>query len=428
MPNRPSLSRRTLLKAGGAMLALPWLESLRPCAAATAAGAAGEPPRRFLGMMTNQGILPEYFFPKTAGAAYESTPYLDILKDHRQDLTVFSGVSLPGVDGGHQAEFSFLTGAPGASRGSFKNSISLDQVMANAVGDQTRFPSLVLGLGEGLSLSYTLSGAMIPTMRSPLQLYRKLFVEDTAPAKVAAARRLQEDRSLLDGLHDQYKRLQQKVGAGDRERLEQFASGVRDAERRLAAAAGWMKVPKTKVAMPAPAEISNGGDLPRNTRVMFDLIRLALETDSTRVITFCFSITSLVPTTIPGVKTQVHTLSHHGQQPEIVAEVRRIEEVQFREVAALLKGLSDAKEQGRSVLDRTSVLYGTNMGSANAHSNDNLPVMLAGGGFKHGQHLAFDRKKNYPLSNIYVSLLKRMGLDIDTFSSGTTTMRGLEMS
>ncbi len=408
------------------MLALPFLESMLPkLGAATTASAA---PRRFLGMMTNQGILPEYFFPTTPGADYESTPYLEILKQHRADLTVFSGVSLPGVDGGHASENSFLTGAPGASRGSFKNSVSLDQFIAESVGGATRFPSLTLGLGEGLGLSWTSSGSMIPTERSPLRLYQKLFVEDTAEAKSAAVRRLQQDRSLLDGLREQYQKLQRNVSAADRDRLDQFATGVRDAEKRLAASEGWVNVPKPNCSAPLPAEISNGNDLPKNNRAMFDLIRLALETDSTRVITFCACVTSIIPSTIPGVKTQVHALTHHGQQTETLAELRRIEEAQFRELDGLLNGLRGTKEEGQSLLDRTAILYGTNMGSANAHSTDNMPVLLAGGGFKHGQHLAFDRQKNYPLSNLYVSLLQRMGIETDRFSSGSGTMRGLEMT
>ncbi len=421
---RAPLSRRMFLRAAGAVLSLPFLES--KAARLHAAGLAS--PRRFVGMMTNSGIMPEFFFPKTAGKDYESTPYLDLLKERREDMTVFSGVSLPGVDGGHASEHCFLTGAPGASRGTFTNTASLDQVMAEAVGASTRFPSLVLGLGEGGSLSWTRSGAMIPTLRSPLKLYQKLFIEDTPATKAASLARLQQDRSLLDGLCAQYRRLQKSVDAADRDRLEQFATGVRDAEKRIAAALAWTNVPKPKVAAKQPSDITNGNDLPNNTRAMFDLIRLALETDSTRIITFDACVTSIVPSTIPGVSNQIHALTHHGQQPKTVAELRLIEEVQFRELAQLLNGLRKAKEGGLTLLDRTSVLYGTNMGSANSHSNDNLPVLLAGGGFKHGQHLAFDRKKNYPLSNLYVSLLQRLGIEAANFSSGTGTMRGLEMA
>lgn len=424
---RSALNRRTFLKAAGVCLGLPLLDAMRPrlCWGEE----AGKSPRRFVGMMTNMGILPELFFPKTEGKNYESTPYLDLLKEQREDLTVFSGVSLPGVDGGHAAEKSFLTGAPGASRGSFKNSISLDQFMAERIGGETRFPSLSLMIGsDSLSLSWTRSGSMIPPQTSPLKLYQQLFVEDTAAGKAAAMKRLKEDRSLLDNLRDQAKKLESVVGAADRERLDQYYTSVRDLEKRLAKSEGWVNVPKPKVEAKAPEEIKDNNDLPKNSQAMFDLVRLALETDSTRVITVAMSLASVTPKVIPGVQSNTHELTHHGNREEKLAELRRIEEAQFKQLNGFLNGLRNSKEGNSNLLERSAVLYGTNMGSANAHSNDNLPVLLAGGGFKHAGHLAFDKKKNYPLSNLFVSLLQRVGVEAGQFSSGTGTMRGLEMA
>jgi hypothetical protein len=435
MPLRP-LNRRTFLKAAGVSLALPWLDAMRPAAAfaaepgvAAAAAASAEPPRRFVAIMTNQGILPQFFFPQKPGKEYEPTPYLDLLKDHRADMTVFSGVSLPGVDGGHAAEMCFLTGAPGASRGTFKNSISLDQFMAERVGSATRFPSLSLMVGkDNASLSWTRNGSMIPAVSSPLKLYNQMFVEDTPQARAAALNRLKEDRSLLDGLMGEVRRLERDLGPGDRTRMDQYLTSVRELEQRLAKAESWVNVAKPKPGTPAPAEIANHDDLPKNLRVMLDLVRLALETDSARIVTVCISLASVTPSTIPGVKSNTHGLTHHGNRPDVIAELRKIEEAEFAELATFLSGLRGSTERGASLLDRTAVVYGTNMGSANAHSNDNLPVLLAGGGFRHGQHLAFDRKNNYPLSNLYVSLLQRMGMEVGRFSSGQTTMRGLEMA
>jgi hypothetical protein len=422
-----TLNRRSLLKCAGVSLALPWLDAMLPIFAQARATQTPAPPRRFVGMMTNMGILPEFFFPKNAGRNYESTPYLDLLAEHRADMTVFSGVSLPGVDGGHASEKSFLTGAPGASRGSFRNSISLDQVMAEKVGGDTRLASLALMIGsENLSLSWTRSGSMIPPVISPVKLYQQLFVEDTAEAKATAVQRLKDDRSLLDSLREKARRLEREVGVADRERLDQYFTSVRELERRLATAEGWIGKPKPKVAASKPEEISDRNDLPKNNRIMFDLVRLALETDSTRVVTIAASVGSITPRSIPGVKSNTHELTHHGHREEKVGELRRIEEAQFRDLAAFLAGLRSVSEQGSSLLDRTAVLYGTNMGSANAHSNDNLPTLLFGGGFQHGQHIAFDPKKNYPLTNLHVSLLQRLGVETETFSSGTGTMRGLE--
>ncbi len=424
--NMRRMSRRAMLKDVGIALALPMLDAMLPTFARAAAPA---PPKRFVGMMTNMGILPQFFFPEKEGRDYALTPYLEILKEHRDNLTVFSGVSLPGVDGGHAAEKSFLTGAPGASRGSFKNSISLDQVMAEKVGGDTRFPSLTLMVGaEMMSCSWTRSGSMIPPQQSPLKLYQQLFVEDTAEGKTAATRRLQEDRSLLDSLRDKAKRLEQKLGAADRERLDQYFTSVRDLERRLAKATDWVDRPKPKITSPAPEEIKERDDLAKNERVMFDLVRLALEMDSTRIVTVCLNTGSLTPRQITGVKSMCHELTHHGGRVEKLSELRLIEEAQFSALAEFLRGMRAAKEQDASLLDQTAVLYGTNMGSANAHSNDNLPVLLAGGGFKHPGHLAFDKKKNYPLTNLYVSLLQRLGVEAGSFSSGTGTMRGIEMA
>lgn len=423
------LERRSFLRGAGVALALPWLDAMLPAATHAKAQQAAEPPRRFVGMMTNMGILPQFFFPKQAGRDYESTPYLDLLKRHRGQTTVFSGVSLPGVDGGHAAEKSFLTGAPGASRGSFRNSVSLDQFMAERIGSSTRMASLVLLIGtENLSLSWTRSGSMIPPVTSPVKLYQQLFVEDTPEAKAAALARLQEDRSLLDGLRDRAARLGRQVGAADRQRLDQYLTSVRELERRLATAEGWIARAKPKVAAPQPAELGDRHDLPQNDRVIFDLVRLALETDSTRIVTIAASTGSITPRTIPGVRTMTHELTHHGHREEKLKELRLIEETQLRDLAKFLDGLSSVSEHGRSLLDRTAVLYGTNMGSANAHSNDNLPTLLFGGGFRHGQHLAFDTKKNYPLTNLYVSLLQQMGIEVGSFSSGASTMRGLELT
>jgi len=416
--------RRQFLKAAGLTLALPWLESFQPAWARSA-----PPPRRFVGMMTNQGILPEFFFPKEAGKEYTPTSYLEILKDHLKDVTVFSGVSLPGVDGGHASERSFLTGAPGASRGSFRNSISLDQFAAEHIGGDTRFPSLSLMIGnDSLSLSWTRNGSMIPPDQSPLKLYQKLFVEDSPQGKAAAHQRLKEDRSLLDSLSEEAKRLEDRVTASDRDRVDQYLTSVRDLEKRLAKAEKWIDVSKPKTAAKAPPDGVDRNDLPAHSKMMLDLVRLALETDSTRIVTVCTSLASVTPRTIPGVRNNTHELTHHGNQPEKMNELRLIEEAIFRAVGEFLAGLRSAKEQESTLFDRTIVVFGTNMGSANSHSNDNLPVLLAGGGFKHAGHLAFDRKKNYPLSNLYVSILQRLGIQADRFSSGTGTMQGLELA
>ena len=426
---RPAFSRRTFLKSSGITLALPMLEAMLPTFAWAKSAPAAEAPRRFVGMMTNQGILPEFIFPKTAGRDFDETPYLRHLKNHRDQLTVLSGVSLPGVDGGHAAEKSFLTGAPGASRGSFKNSVSLDQIMAEHIGGDTRFPSLVLMVGsDRLSLSWTRSGSMIPPVTSPVALYQSLFGAETPEDRAAAITRLTADRSLLDRLRQQASTLSRTLSATDRDRLDQYFTAIRDLEKRLAASQSWLATPKPQITTAAPREISNNDNLPENLSSMLGLVKLALETDSTRVVTVCTSLASITARTIPGVKSNTHELTHHGGRDEPISELRKVEEAQFAALGTFADSLKATTEGQHTLLDRTSLLFGTNMGSANSHSNDNLPVVLLGGGFQHAGHLAHNREKNTNLANLYVSLLQRMAIPTDRFATATTTLTGLDLA
>ncbi len=415
------MDRRSFLRGAGAALALPWLEGL--------AGARAEVPRRLVAIQTNQGILPQEFFPAAAGRGYALTPYLEILKEFREDFTVFSGVSHPQVDGFHQAEKSFLTAAPHPGSGAFRNTVSLDQLAAEAIGDRTRFPALPLTISteRSRSLSYTRGGSLLPAEHSPAKLYQRLFVQGTPQEVERAVEDLRVGRSLLDAVGDRAKDLEGKLGARDRERMDQYFTSVRDLEERFRKMEAWERRPKPAVKAPKPADVTDGGDLAGRTRLMFDMIRLALETDSTRLVTV-FIATEGIVARIPGVTHETHSLTHHGNRPEALAELKKIEEVQFRQLAGLLKGLRESKEDGATLLDRTMVLYGTCMGNANSHANTNLPLLLAGGGFKHGQHLAFDVKKNEPLPNLFVSMLQRLGLEIDRFASSSGTMKGLEMT
>jgi hypothetical protein len=419
------IDRRKFLRGAGAALALPWLESLSPAQDR----AKGEIPRRMIAIETNQGILPQEFFPQKAGRDYALTPYLEILKDFRDDLTVFSGLSHPQVDGFHQAEKSFLTAAPHPGSAAFRNTVSLDQLAAESIGDRTRFASmpLIVSTERNRGLSFTRNGVLLPPEHNPAKLYERLFVQGTPLEIERAIEDLRLGRSLLDAVGDRAKEMNGRLCPRDRERLDQYTTSVRELEERLKKAESWERRPKPKVKTAKPAEIQDGGDLAGRTRLIYDMVRLAIETDSTRLITI-FIATEGIVAKIPGVSHETHSLTHHGGRPETLAELRKVEEVQFQALAGLLRGLKDAKEGGASLLDRTMVLYGTCMGNANSHANNNLPVLLAGGGFKHGQHLVFDRDKNYPLPNLFVSMLQRLGLEVDRFATSTGTLRGLEMS
>lgn len=408
-----ALDRRTFLRGTGVAMALPFLDAMRPAFAAEEDAV----PRRMVAIETNMGILPQFFFPEEVGSDYSLSPYLQRLEEHRQNMTVFSGVSLPGVTGGHAAERCFLTGTPHPERGGFRNWVSLDQYAAEQIGNQTRYPSLVLAVtNENPTLSFTRSGAPIPAEKSPRKLFERLFVQGRAAEVEANVEALRQGRSTLDFVSEQSRRLNRSLSPADRQRLDQYFTAVRELESRLQSAQEWEYKPKPKIEHKPPDDIDDIRRFVEKSRLMYDMIKLALETDSSRIVSL------FIDTTV------IHNITHHGNRPEVLDELRGHEEGQFDALNNFLTSLGATEEAGESLLDRTMVLYGTCMGSANSHSNVNLPALIAGGGFKHGQHLAFDKDINYPLSNLYLSMLQRLGIDTDEFSTSTGTMRGLEMA
>jgi len=232
---------------------------------------------------------------------------------------------------------------------------------------------------------------------------------------------------VLDFVNDSAKRMQRDLGPRDRERLDQYFTSVRDLEGHLLDAEAWEHRPKPQVTAPEPKDITENNLLVQRLQQMFGVVRLALETDSTRLVTVFINPFSMVPA-IDGVTHETHSITHHGNRPETLQELALIEAAHFRMLDELFTGLKGAREDNATLLDHTQVLFGSCMGNANAHDNHNLPVLLAGGGYKHGQHLAFNLKQNYPLPNLFVTMLQRLGVETDKFASSTGTMRGLEMA
>ena len=425
----PALSRRTFLKGTGVALALPFLDAMLPArllAATDEAGQAnGAPPRRMVCVCTSLGLHAPFLFPAETGRDYSPTPYLEILKEHRADFTVFSGLSHPEQSGrdGHSSEMTWLTSAPHPGLSGFRNTISIDQYVAEKIGFETRYPSLALGTG-GNSQSYTRSGVMIPAESRPSKVFAKLFLDGTPDEIKAQMQKIHEGRSILDTVREQARQFERGMGKADREKLDEYYTSVREMEQRLAKAEEWAQRPKPKVDAQPPRDITEEKDIIGRMRLLFDLVPLALQTDSTRLITILLQGRGDVPP-IEGVTIGHHNLSHHGKDPEKIAQLRRIEEEQFKAVRDLLGGLKAKQEGGRPLLDNTMVLFGSNLGNANAHDWRNLPIIFAGGGFKHGEHRAFDPKNNTPLGNLFVSMLQRMNIETGEFGSGTATLTGL---
>ena len=433
---KKALSRRRFLKGAGVALSLPLLDAMKPAFASagrTASSSPEAPPRRMFAICNNLGMLPQHFFPKDAGPNYTLSPYLEGLKKHRNDFTVFSGVWNPDVDGGHPADICFLTAKPHPARGGFRNTISLDQFMAERIGHLTRVPSLNLGVNviQGYrSLSWTANGVLIPCEESPANIFRRFFVQGNAAGKTAQIRRLELGRSILDAVGDQAKALQRNLGARDRNRLEQYFTSVRDLEQRMIMTRQWTNKPKPVVDVPEPTDPTNRREYMEKVGLMYDMAKLAFETDSTRVIALLLDSVNSPAIHLEGTEITdgYHNLSHHGKSETKLAQLKVIDEHHITLLDKLLSELKDVEEDGEPLLDRTMILYGSNLGDADKHVTTNLPVIFAGGGFQHGQHLAFDTQINYPLPNLFVSMLQRMGIEVDKFASSTGTMRGLEFA
>ena len=431
---RRALSRRQFLRGAGIVLSLPLLDSMLPTfARAQAAKEAAAKPRRMLAICNNLGLVPDQFFPTTTGRDYTLSPYLETLKAHRDDFTVFSGVSHPDVDGGHPADICFLTAAPHPGSGGFRNTISLDQYIAERIGYQTRFPSLTLGVNVAQgsrSLSWTGSGVLIPCEEKASDVFRRLFIQGT-PAEVnAQMRKLDLGRSILDAVAGQAKDLQRGVTARDRDRLDQYFTSVRDLEQRMQMSKEWERKPKPQIDAPVPLDPASPREYMDKVKLMYDMARLAFETDSTRSISLMLDSVNSPAIEFGDHKSTdaYHNLSHHGKSTEKLAQLKAIDEWHMKLLNQLFTDLKNVREDGETLLDRSMILYGSNLGNANTHVTTNLPTLFAGGGFRHGQHLAFDKDRNYPLPNLFVSMLQRMGLESDKFATSTGTMRGLDFA
>jgi hypothetical protein len=430
---RQKISRRHFLRGAGIALSLPFLGSMiAPFARAAQLPsplAPGAVPRRMFAICNNLGLLPEHFFPKGGGRDYTPSLYLQFLQEHRNDFTVFSGVSHPNVDGGHPSDISFLTAAPHPASSSFRNTISLDQYVAERIGTLTRFPSITLAVNGGRGLSWTGAGVAIPPEQSASAVFKQLFLQGTPEEVEAQIREIDTGRSILDAVADQAKDLQRKVGASDRSRLDQYFTSVRDLESRLQASRGWENKPKPVVKATEPVDPASPAQYMAKVKLMYDLAKLAFETDSTRAITLMLNSVGTPVMQIQGetITDSYHNLSHHGKSADKLGQLKVVDEWHMRLLAGLYRDLKSVHEGDETLLERTMILYGSNLGDANAHSTTNMPTIFAGGRFRHGQHLEFDSKQNYPLPNLFVSMLQCMGIEQHRFASSTGTMRGLEM-
>lgn len=372
-------------------------------------------------MCTTLGLYPRNLWPQTTGKDYEPTPYLDLLKDHRNDFTLFSGLQHEDQNGRqpHDSEMTWLTAARKPGMGGFRNTVSVDQVAAKRLGNVTRFPSVTLGTMKEQSQSYTDGGVMLPAQTSPAALFSQLFL-DGRPGEVQRQKqRLSDGRSILDQLGSQAKSLRRKASKADNHLLTDYFESVRQAEISIGERQGWMQKPKPEVAARQPQDIADHADIIGRARLLVDLVPLIVQTDSSRVISIMVQDHYVVPK-VQGVTGNHHNLSHHGQDRSKIAQLEKIERQIVSCFGNLMTQMKSRMEGGSTLLDNTSILFGSNLGNANAHDANNLPTFLAGGGFKHGRYV--ENREGTPLCNLFVTMLNQMGLQTDNFAQSTGTL------
>jgi hypothetical protein len=416
--------RRFVLRSLGATLALPGLPSLMAKSldgqsAVQAAKGAGMGARRFVAIGNLLGFQTKQLFPTTKGRDYEKTTLLEPIWDVRNQLTVFRGLD-HGVKGGHFAVHSFLSGVLNSeAQNRPDGNVTIDQYLADEVGFETRFPSLTVGseggIHGGCQIAWTKSGVRVPPVTNPAELFEKLFVGDSPERQT---RRVQENRvqaSILDSVMDQANRLSKQVNQEDKAKLDEYLTSVRDVEKRLELRQQWTSQPKPKAPFDKPANRNAVEDLP----LLYELIALALQTDSTRIATLEIG-GDFMPQHL-GIKKDYHGLSHHGNDPEAIASLIALEKYQIEHFGKFVARLSKLNDGDRSLLDSTTVLFGSGMGDGNSHKNSDLPVILAGGGYKHGEFREVPREgiNKVPLCNLFVDIAQRMGVETDSFGSST---------
>lgn len=415
-PQSAHASRRCFLRGASVALSLPWLESL---GGVVHAAESGQEPRRLLLICLPLGIYRDSFIPKQSGVGYELPEYLASMADIRNCFTIVSGLDHPGVSGGHAAQPRIFTGVPSAER----NRRSLDQYVAATLGQHTRFDSLALSAGAN-DFGWTDGGSMVPPEKSIGDAFARLFAEEGAANKARVLGEIGRGKSILDHVLDEARDLETRLSHRDREKLGEYFETIRATEKRLVKSEEWIHQPKPQVNSKPPANFAPD-EIITNLRGVCDLTHLAFRTDSTRVITFGYFRQDTVA--VPGVNVGYHNLSHHGQDEGNIAQLKRVERAFFDELKTLLTNLRNTKEGDATLLDRTTILITSNLGSGNSHSNKDLPVLLAGGRFKHGQHLAFE-PGSVPLCNLYVSVLHQLGFEDKSFGTATGALKGLVIS
>lgn len=415
------LKRRTFLRGAGVALALPIFESMLP--RGHAAGKPDRPVKRMVCLSNNYGVYQKAFFPEKGGSEYELPTTLKPLERHRKEFTVFSNLD-HGLTGGHACVPTFLNGIrPDMASGFPEGNISVDQKAAEFVGAATRFPSLILKVKETNQISFTRTGVQVPAI-DVTAMYRKLFLEDSAESKKQERLRLMRHSSILDTVLERAGEVNRELGKQDRQKFAEYLDSVRSLERKIEQQHPWLERAKPKTEMTEPRPARQTAD---EMKIMMELMALAIETDSTRVMTMASGFAN----GDFGLQGGYHGFSHHGERPDHTSALTLIEGNQIAQMAYLID-LLKAKEDainGGTLFDHTMILFGCGMATG-THSCKNMPLVLAGGGFKLGEHRVMPAEEPHRVKacNLLLSMLQNFGMEVDRFGTSTGTLSGLAWS
>lgn len=418
--------RQFVIRSVAGSLAIPVLPSMLANAAhgsapSLQAQGVGVKASRFVAVGNLLGFQQKHFFPKTEGENFQETLLLKTLSANRDQVTVYRGLD-HGLRGGHFAVHSFLSGLlHHESKNRANGNVTIDQYIADVVGRQTRFPSLTVGseggIHGGCQLSWTKSGVRVPPITGPEELFDRLFATESKKRRTQKVKENSLQSSILDSITEEAGSLAKRVNREDKLKLDEYFSSIRDVEKRLELRHRWADQPKPKSPLDRPTDKNTVEDLP----MLYELIALALQTDSTRIATLEIG-GSFLPQNL-GIEKSYHSLSHHGNDEKAIANLVTLESYQLQHFGKFLTRLAGIQDGDQSLLDSTAVLFGSGMGNANSHTNTDLPIVMAGGGYGGGKFKKVNSKGSgkVPLCNLFLDIAQRMGVETEAFGTSTGT-------
>ena len=416
--NKSLNRRRFALRSLAGSLAIPAIPSLVAAGAETTTS-SGVGAHRFVAVGNLLGFQQKQFFPETTGKKYEETTLLKPLADNRDQMTLYRGLD-HSILGGHFAVHTFLSGVlHHESKNRRDGNVTIDQFIADEIGKETRFASLTVGseggIHGGCQMSWTKSGVRVPPITGPAELFDQLFTTDSKERRLQKVGENALQASILDSVIEEAGSLSKRINQEDKSKLDEYFSSIRDVEKRLQARQRWADQPKPDAPFKKPANKNTVDDLP----MLYELIALALQTDSTRVATLEIG-GSFLPQNL-GIDKSYHSLSHHGNDEDAIAKLIKLETYQLEQFSKFLTRISKIQDGDQTLLDSTAVLFGSGIGNSNSHKNYDLPIVLAGGDYQTGEFKKLPAKGagKIPLCNLFVDIAQKTGVNLDSFGTST---------